>query len=341
MRILVLGGTHFAGRHVVEAALARGDDVTIFNRGRTSPPWAGRVTELIGDRDPTVAPGLASLRGREFEAVIDTSGYVPRVVGASASLLSDRVRRYLFVSSMSVLRSASVPGLDESAPVAVLDEPGSEDVSKHYGALKAACEATVRSAFGDRATVVRPGLIVGPFDATDRFGYWVTRFVYPTLLGDRSARAVVPAPRERPVQFIDVRDLAAFMLDLVERDIAGTFNASSPAGYRTMGDVVDACRSIAAEAPEPAWVRDEVLLAHRVEPWTELPLWIPASQRDFASLMLIDCDKARDAGLRTRPLGDTVSDTAAWLSVRDDRDAWKQVLSAARERAILEQRGGD
>jgi 2'-hydroxyisoflavone reductase len=295
---------------------------------------------LIGDRDPTIAPGLASLRGHEFDAVIDTSGYVPRVVGASASLLSDRVRRYLFVSSLSVLRSASVPGLDESAPVAVLDEPGSEDVPKHYGALKAACEVTVKNAFGDRATVVRPGLIVGPFDATDRFGYWVARFVYPSLLDDRSGRAVVPAPRERLVQFIDVRDLAAFMLDLVERDIAGTFNASSQAGHWTMGDVVDACRSIAANAPEPAWIADEVLLAHHVEPWTGLPLWIPASQSDFAGFMLIDCNKARDAGLRTRPLAETVSETAAWLSARDNRDAWKQVIDVARERAILQECGG-
>ena len=339
MRILVLGGTRFVGRHVVDAALARGHDVTIFNRGRTGHSWRDRVRELIGDRDPATAPGLASLRGHEFEAVIDTSGYVPRVVGASASMLADRMRRYIFVSSLSVLRSASVPGLDESAPLCVLDEPGSEDVPKHYGALKAACEVTVKNALGDHATIVRPGLIVGPFDATDRFGYWVARFAYPSLLGDRSERAVVPAPRERPLQFIDARDLAAFMLDLAERDVAGTFNASTPAGHWTMGDVVDACRSIAADAPEPAWIADEVLLAHHVEPWIGLPLWIPASQADNAGFMMIDCNKARDAGLHARPLADTISDTAVWLSMRDNRDAWKHVIDVAHERAILAQCG--
>jgi 2'-hydroxyisoflavone reductase len=335
VNLLLLGGTRFLGRHVVDAALARGHEVTIFTRGRNAHPWGGDVAALSGDRDPRIAPGLAALAGKSFDAVVDTSGYVPRVVGASAGALVDRVGRYLFVSSLSVLASARVPGLDETAPVATLDEPDSEDVPKHYGALKAACEEVVRARIAGGATIVRPGLIVGPHDPTDRFGYWVARFVHPALLGDRADVAVVPAPPERPVQFIDARDLAAFMLELVERDIGGTFNACSPAGQWTMGAVVDACRSAAADPPTAAWVPEETLLAHHVEPWVGLPLWIPSAQTDDAGFMRIDCDRARAAGLRTRPLDETVASTAAWLASRDNLGAWKLVLGAALEREIL------
>ncbi|MGC1817496.1 MAG: NAD-dependent epimerase/dehydratase family protein, partial [Casimicrobiaceae bacterium] len=239
MKLLILGGTRFLGRHLVEAALARGHDVTIFTRGRTPVPWQGRVTALTGDRDPRIAPGLAALDGASFDAAIDCSGYVPRVVEASARLLARRIARYLFVSSLSVYADVSRPGQDESTPVAVLADPATEDVMPNYGGLKAACETAVGRTYGARATQVRPGLIVGPHDATDRFGYWVARFVHPYLLGDRDPRAVVPAPPARPLQFIDARDLAAFILDLAEADAPGIFNACSPRGKWTMGDLVD------------------------------------------------------------------------------------------------------
>ncbi len=335
MNLLLLGGTRFLGRHVVDAALARGHAVTVFTRGRTPQPWGMRVTALTGDRDPRNAPGLAALEAGRWDAAIDTSGFVPRVVDASAGLLADRVLRYLFVSSLSVLASPLRPGLDEAAPVAQLTEPGSEEVLKHYGALKAACEDVVRATFGVRATNVRPGLIVGPYDATDRFGYWVARFVQPRLLGDRSSRAVVPAPPERPIQVIDARDLAAFMLDLVERDAGGTFNACSPAGQWTMGDLIAVARAAALSPPEPVWVREDLLVAQGVEPWVGLPLWLPPSEPDAAGFLRVDCEKARAAGLATRPLAQTVADTARWLAARDNTGAWKLVLSAAREREIV------
>ena len=187
MRLLLLGGTQFLGRHVVEIALARGHEVTVFTRGRRSLPdeLRNRVSALTGDRDPRVAPGLDALAQRKWDAVIDTSGYVPRVVDASAALLAPRIARYLFVSSISVYAKLDRPGLDESAPLAMLERPDSEDVPKDYGALKAACEAVVTRTFGPRATLVRPGLIVGPHDPTDRFAYWPARFVHPHLLGDR------------------------------------------------------------------------------------------------------------------------------------------------------------
>ena len=335
MKLLVLGGTRFLGRHFVDAALARGHEVTIFTRGRTPHPWGDRVAALTGDRDPRVGAGLAALTAGAWDAAVDTSGYVPRVVGASAELLAPRVGRYLFVSSVSVYESNARPGIDESAAVAKLADPATEDILPNYGALKAACETVVAAHFGNRATQVRPGLIVGPHDGTDRFGYWVARFVHPALLGDRPAQAIVPAPPTAPIQVIDARDLAAWMLNLLERDVGGTYNAVSPAGRWTMGDLVATLEAAAAAPPAPAWLDDATLLAHGVEPWVGLPLWIPASDPDAAGFMSIDGARASAAGLTPRGLRHTVADTAAWLAGRDNAGAWKLVLSAARERAIL------
>jgi 2'-hydroxyisoflavone reductase len=335
VRLLVLGGTLFLGRHVVDAALARGHAVTTFTRGRHPGPWSDRVEARTGDRDPRNAPGLAALDEGRWDAVIDTSGYVPRVVDAAAALLEGRVQRYLFVSSVSVYADTSRAGLDEAGAVLQLEDASVEDVPKHYGALKAACEAAVHARFGERATIVRPGLIVGPHDPTDRFGYWPARFVHSHLLGDRPPQAVVPAPPERPIQVIDARDLATWMVDLVERDVAGTFNACSPAGQWTFADLVAACRRAASAPPSPAWVDDATLLAHSVTPWMGLPLWIPTSESDAAGFMAIDASRARAAGLTTRPLDDTVRDTAAWLAARDNAGAWQQVLTDARERLLL------
>jgi 2'-hydroxyisoflavone reductase len=336
VRLLVLGGTRFLGRHLVDAAVARGHAVTVFTRGRVALPWErSRVTALTGDRDPRVGAGLDTLAGGTWDAVVDTSGYVPRVVDASAALLAGRVVRYLFVSSVSVYADSSRPGIGEGAAVLALADPATEDVLPNYGALKAACERTVEARFGARATVVRPGLIVGPFDATDRFGYWVARFVQPRLLGDRPPEAVVPAPPAAPIQVIDARDLATWMLDLCERDAAGTFNAVSPAGGWTMGALVDALCAASPAPPRPVWVDDATLLAQRVEPWVGLPLWLPASDPDSAGFMAVDGGKAQAAGLAVRPLAATVADTAGWLAERDNAGAWKHVLSAAAERAVL------
>jgi 2'-hydroxyisoflavone reductase len=341
MKLLILGGTRFLGRHFVDVALARGDAVTVFTRGRQPNHWGDAVATIAGNRDPAVAPGLAALATGTWDAVIDTCGYVPRVVRASAELLAPRVGRYLFVSSISVFTDASRSGLDESSPVGVLEDPATEEVGKHYGPLKAACENVVTEVFGDRALNVRPGLIVGPHDPTDRFGYWVARFVHPRLLGDRADAAVVPLPRERPLQWIDARDLAAFMHDLVAAGAAGTYNATSPAGQWTMGTLVDALAAVGgAAAPRAAWTDEATLIAHKVEPWTGLPLWIPTSFAEEAGFMEIDCGKAQRAGLRARPPAATIADTAAWLAQRDNAGAWKDVLKADAEREILAADGG-
>ena len=338
MRLLVLGGTRFLGRHLVDAALERGHDVTTFTRGRINAPWGERVKALVGDRDPRVAPGLAALDAGEWDAVVDTSGYVPRCVKAAAGLLAGRAGHYAFVSSMSVYADASRPGLDESAPVARLDDPAGEDVAAHYGALKACCEDEVRAAFRDRALVARPGLIVGPHDPTDRFAYWVARFLRPELLGARAAKAVVPAPAERPVQFIDARDLAVWLVAAAEARTRGTFNACSPAGMFTMGTLVDAlvraARALGRDIA-PGWLDDATLVGHGVEPWTGLPLWIPGTDAGFAGFMEFDCSRAQGNGLRIRPLAQTIDDTAAWLAERSNEGAWRHVLSAAKEQELL------
>jgi 2'-hydroxyisoflavone reductase len=339
MRLLFLGGTRFLGRHAVEAALARGHDVTVFTRGRTPLPWPGRVRHLVGQRDPDVAPGLAALGADRWDAVIDTSGYVPRCVRAGAAALRDRADRYLFVSSLSVYADTSRPGLDEDASVATLADPASEDVPNDYGALKARCEQEVALAFGPaRTLVVRPGLIVGPHDPTDRFGYWVARFLHPDLLGDRGAAAVVPAPPARALQFIDARDLATWMLDAVEARAAGTFNACSEPGRYTMGGLVDALLAVARDrglAAHPMWVDEARLVEAGVVPWTGLPLWLPANDPALAGFMHFDTARAHAAGLAHRPLSATLADTAAWLAERDNAGAWGNVLTADAERALV------
>ena len=333
LNLLVLGGTRFLGRHVVDAALARGHRVTTFTRGR-NPAHAAGVEALLGDRDPRFGDGLAALEGRTFDAVLDLSGYVPRIGGASAALLRPNAGHYLFVSSVSVYADTSKPGVDEDAPVAVLEDPATEEVIRHYGALKAACERVVRETFGGDATIVRPGLIVGPYDPTDRFGYWVARFVDPGLLGGRGPRAVVPAPPDAAVQLIDARDLAAWMIGLVERRVHGTFNAVSAADQWTFGDIVDALVAASPSPPQPLWADDAMLLRHGVEPWTGLPLWLPASEPDHGGFMRVATARAIAQGLATRPLAATIADTAAWLAKRDATGAWKMTLSAAREAEI-------
>ena len=291
MRLLVLGGTKFLGRAVVEAALARGEEVTLFNRGQTNPELFPEVEKLRGDRDGD----LSALEGREWDAVIDPSGYVPRVVRASAKLLRGSVGHYLFVSSGSVYAEPYEPGYDESAPTVELEDPASEDVDHHYGALKAACEEVVREVFPDAHTNVRAGLLVGPHDGSGRFTYWPQRVA-------RGGEVLAPAPPERPVQLIDVRDLGSWMVEASASKAVGTFNATSePLSFAS---VLAAC----GEA-DVTWVDEEFLLEQCVDPWMELPLWVPTAQ---AAFLQMNVSKAIDAGLEFRSIEETAGDTLAW-----------------------------
>ena len=324
MRILILGGTIFLGRALTDAALARGHEVVHFHRGRSGPGDA-RVQTVIGDRTGDLAP----LGFRSWDAVIDTSGYLPRVVERSADALR-AAGRYLFVSSISVYGEFTCGGFDEEAPVAApLDPVPGAMTPETYGPLKAMCEAVVREVFADRALVVRPGLIVGPHDPTDRFTWWPARLA-------RGGRVAAPGRPGRPVQFIDVRDLAAWMVASIERGGAGVFNATGPSRPVAMRDVLDACTAAGAPGSTLEWMDDEFLLGQAIKPWTEMPLWIPEADPKMVGLMGASIDRALAAGLAFRPLDETVADTLAWSATRSPEWAWKAGLPAEREAALLE-----
>ena len=318
MRLLVLGGTKFLGRHAVEAALTAGHEVTTFTRGQTNPELFPDVEHLHGDRDGD----LGALAGRTWDGVVDTSGYVPRVVRQSAELLRDAVGRYVFVSSISAYGDFSEP-ITEETPVAELDDPETEEIAESYGALKAACERVVEGVYGNRSARVRAGLIVGPFDPTDRFTYWPRRI---------AAGGTVLAPGEpsAPVQFVDVRDLAAWLVQLALAGPGGVFNATGPAEPLTFAELLERMRAATGTDAEIAWTDDRLVLDAGVQPWTELPLWLPDD--DYAGMARADISRAVDAGLAFRPLEETVLDTLAWdRSQPGDRPT----LTPEREREIL------
>jgi 2'-hydroxyisoflavone reductase len=307
MRLLFLGGTKFLGRHLVEGALRRGHDVTTFTRGQTNPGLFPEAEEIHGDRTRDLAP----LRGREWDAVIDTSAYVPRVARAAAEMLAGAVEHYTFVSTISVYGDLS-GHVSEDSPLAELDDPASEDVEADYGGLKVLCEQAVTEAFGaERTLLVRPGLIVGPHDPSGRFTYWPERIA-------EGGEVLAPGDPERLVQVIDARDLAAWMLDMAERRASGAFNATSP--RLPMRAVLEACGPA-----EITWVDERFLLERGVQEWTELPLWI--ADPDFRGMLDADVSRALAAGLTSRPLEETARDTV--------RAAVAGGMTRARERTLL------
>jgi 2'-hydroxyisoflavone reductase len=321
--ILILGGTGFLGPHLVDAAKARGHKVTLFNRGKTHPELFPEVEKLQGDRDGN----LKSLEGRSWDTVIDTSGYVPRIVKASAELLAPRVGRYVFVSSISVYKDDVAVGADENHPLQVLTEPGSEDRMKHYGALKALCEKTVEAALPGRALVLRPGLIVGPLDPTDRFTYWPVRL-------ERGGEVLAPGNGKDPAQIIDARDLAAWMIACVEQEEKGIFNTTGPKDAITMHELLDLCHAgIGASPARFVWVDTDFLEKKEVAPWTDLPVWT-GKDRGMAS---VSSKRAVEKGLKFRPIGETAGDTLAWWKTlpAGRREKPKVGLSSRREAEVL------
>jgi 2'-hydroxyisoflavone reductase len=295
VRLLVLGGTKFLGRAAVEAALERGHEVTLFNRGETNPELFPEAEKLRGDRDGD----LSALEGRDWDAVIDPSGFVPRVVRASAGLLRDAVGHYVFVSSISVYREPYEPGFDEDAPVFEV-EPKTESVDEEYAELKAACERVLEEILPGAHASVRAGLIVGPHDPTGRFTYWPLRFAAG---GD----VLAPRPPEREVQYVDVRDLGAWLVRAAEERTAGTFNAARPAA--SFGDLLETCRSVAGSESRIVWADEAFLVEQGVGQWMELPLWLAG---DDAPFLEADVSRAVDEGLSFRPVPETVADTLAW-----------------------------
>jgi 2'-hydroxyisoflavone reductase len=304
MKILILGGTVFLGRHLVDAALARGHEVTLFNRGQHNPDLYPELERLRGDRDG----GLDALKSRQWDAAIDTCGYVPRIVRASATLLADAVAHYTFISTISVYADVTQPGVDERGPVGTLADATVEEITgETYGPLKALCEEAVEAALPGRALIIRPGLIVGPYDPTDRFTYWPVRVA-------RGGEVLAPGRPARAIQVIDGRDLAEWTVRMVEGRRAGIYNADGPDYLLTMGALLDTCREVAGSDARFTWVGDEALLAAGATPWSEVPVWVP--EREAQGFFSIDCGKALAAGLTIRPIAETVRDTLAWHATR-------------------------
>lgn len=331
MKLLMLGGTEFVGRAVSEAAVARGWEVTVFHRGNHAPPEG--VTALHGDRGAPA--GLAALEKGEWDAVVDTWSGAPSVVRNSARLLSGRVGTYAYVSSGSVYAFPPTTRLDERAPLVA----GSSDATdaEDYAQAKRGGELAAAEVFGERALLVRAGLILGPYENVGRLPWWLGRIA-------RGGPVLAPGPRGMALQYIDVRDLAEWTLDALEGGLGGPYSLVSEVGHATMGELLESCVKVTGSDAELRWTAPEDVLAAGIEPWTELPVWLaPGELRD--ALFGVDVSKALSAGLRCRPVAETVADTWAWLQAiggvapqRPDRpalglDPAKEAVALALRRA--------
>ena len=324
MRLLIIGGTRFAGRHLVEAALARDHTLTLFNRGQSNPQLFPQVEQLHGDR----TEDLSLLKDRSWDAVIDTSGYVPRHVRSSAQALVGQTDRYVFISTVSVYAEDNPRGMDEDSPLATLkDETAEEITGETYGGLKVLCEKAVEEVYAELALIVRPGLIVGPHDPTDRFTYWPVRIA-------QGGEVVAPGNPDQPVQIIDARDMTEWIINLVEEKRSGVFNAVGPDYALTTKQMLETCVPVCNPQVQLTWVSEEFLLAHKVEPWSEMPVWVTEKECAFDT-----CSNARAiaAGLKFRPLEETIRDTLEWAKTRPDDHVWRAGLTREREAELLQE----
>lgn len=321
MKLLVIGGTKFLGRHAVEAALARGHEVTLFNRGKTNADLFPEAEKLVGDRDG----GLGVLKGRTWDAVLDPSGYFPRVVKDSAQLLADAVEHYTFISSISVYSDLSKPNMDESAPVGKIEDETIEEITgESYGPLKVLCEQAAEAALPGRVLNVRSGLIVGPHDPSDRFTYWPVRV-------DQGGEVLAPDSPDFLVQFIDGRDLGDWCVRAAEARTVGIFNVTGTPVR--LGTLLETCQRVSNNGATLTWVDGKFLLEHEVAPWTELPMWLPP---DMANLNKTSVDKAIAAGLTFRPIEDTVRATLAWDKTRLHPERPAAGLDREKEARVLQ-----
>jgi 2'-hydroxyisoflavone reductase len=324
MKILVIGGTVFVGRHIVQAALNRGHEVTLLNRGKASPELFPDAEKLCGDRTKT----MHALHGRSWDVVIDTCGYLPRVVEKSVEALKSACNQYVYISSGSVYKDKSKIGIAEDDEILIPRDFDAEEMTgETYGELKAGCESVVRQTFADMALIVRPGLVVGPHDSTDRFTYWPVRIA----AGDK---VLAPGKPHRQVQFIDARDLADFTILMTERKSGGVYNAIGPDYPLSMSQLLGECKLVTASNADFIWVSDDKLLSEGVDPWMDLPLWIPEGSEERGFLYR-DNSKAIAAGLRFRPLRESIADTLQWWQKERIGSDLKAGISREREAEVL------
>ncbi|OON71580.1 NAD-dependent epimerase/dehydratase family protein [Streptomyces tsukubensis] len=301
-RLLILGGTEFLGRATAEAALAGGWEVTVFHRGTHAPPAGAR--ELRGDR--TEPDGLAALAQttERWDAVVDTWSAAPGAVRDSARLLADRAERYVYVSTCSVYAWPRPAGTGTEAPL-VEGDPDSTASTDYPGDKRGAELAAVREFGADRTVLARAGLILGPYENIGRLPWWLTRI-------ERGGTVAAPGPRGLPLQYIDARDLARWLLDAADQALSGPYDLVSPGGHTTMEELLEACVRVTGSTASLRWVSPEAVEAAGVEPWTELPVWCPPGELHDA-MHRADVTRTLESGLRCRPVGETVADTWAWL----------------------------
>ena len=334
MRILILGGTGFYGPHLVEALLAAKHEVTLFNRNQRNPHLFPNLEKLKGDRDPDKGEGIKSLEGRTFDACVDSSGHYPRHVRATAEMLSKNgLKHYVFISSIGVhpMEVFNKLGLDESAPVSTIPDPAVETMGENqqnYGALKALCEQAAERAMPGKVTVIRPGLISGPGDWSDRFAYWPLRM-------DRGGEVLAPNCPDAPVQYIDVRDLADWTVRMVEQPRPGTYNATGPRHTLTWRAFLYGCLGATTSDARITWADERFLEGQGVVPWQELTLWVPSYGDNWAFLG-VSIERAVRAGLTHRPLAVTAIDTINWFTRERPKDRPQRAgLKPEKEQQVL------
>lgn len=315
MNLLILGGTRFLGRHLAQLALEAGHHVTLVHRGRSHAGLFPQAEHLIADRDApgALAAALAGAVSGSWDAAIDTSAYFPRQVRLAADVLGDRVGQYQLVSSISVYASFDGLATDESAPRVTVNEAEATTVTgATYGGLKALCEDAAFEGFGERALVARPGLLVGPHDPTGRFTWWAERFARAAAEAGQ-AEVLAPGDPLGPVQFIDARDAAAWLLHQAEACTSGACNLTGPEEPLTMAEFLATAQRTLAPAARLCWVDEAFLLAQGVAPWSDVPVWLPAAS---SGLHRTDIGRALATGLQCRPLAHTLADTAAWAAAQ-------------------------
>ena len=336
MKILIIGGTKFLGRHLVNAALQNGHEITLFNRGKFLQEDFANVEQVHGDRNGD----LNKLENRCFDVVIDTCGYLPQTVAASAEALKKSVGQYVFVSSISAYQDFNRTNFDETAPLAELNEhqeikaariDAKSDINAFvledmYGALKVLCEREVEKVFPGRSLIVRSGLIVGEFDSTDRFTYWAMRVA-------KGGKVLCPGNPNRFVQLIDGRDLAEWIIKMVEENAVGIFHATGKPFDLTMGKLLEEIKTVSGSDAEFVWVSEEFLKREAVKEWSEMPLYLAESSEEVQGFMAANIDKALAKGLRFHSLSDTIRKTIDWRKTKNDE--LKAGISAERESELL------
>lgn len=326
MNILLIGGTHFLGRHCVNTALRRGHTVTLFHRGKTNPDIFPDIEHLIGDR----RSNTEVLAHRKWDGIIDTCGYIPSDIENIAERLAGNIHTYMFVSSVSVYKDNAVADIDEHYPVATMPD-GADTTSfaiEYYGALKALCEEKAVEKFGDNVINVRPGLIVGEFDPSDRFTYWVRR-------GAQGGTILIPGGTHYPIQYIDVRDLADWMILALENRLSGTYNAVTPPNFTTLSRIVEIAAQKVGVSYDFVYAPDDFFEKHQIAPWSQMPVWLPESMEDYAGFSLMSVEKAVRDGMTFRTPEDTVRDILEWDNKRDKSNPMRAGILSEKEEELL------